>query len=94
MGIGILKHGKTLLSLVIFMLCGCMQQLKDFNSTLSRTNAALSPGSSITSVSNMPQMSEPQIQALHSQLITKVNDNAILHAREEAKGNIEKVLSI
>jgi hypothetical protein len=78
---GIRKHGKLLAILVIIFLSGCMQQLKDLNSALSRTNAALAPGGAglnMPNIPSMPQLSEPQMQALHSQLISRVNDRAIL----------------
>jgi hypothetical protein len=92
MGKGIRKEGKVLAVIVVFSLCGCsIQQLKDLNSSLSKTNAALAPRSAVPS---MPQMTEPQMQALHSRLSVKVNDNSILQVREEARDTIEKILTI
>ena len=85
------KQGKVMVILVILLLCGCMQQLKDLNSSLSKTNATLAPGRAMP---NMPQMSEPQMHVLHSSLSAKVNDNAIFQAREEARETIEKVMTI
>lgn len=94
--------------LVICLLCGCVEQLKELNSALENTrNTLVSSGKSNlpvrsnTSVrssepvgSNMPEMSEDQLREMHEHLSTKLNDKALLKAREEATPNIEKILPI
>ena len=88
---GIRKVSRMLVAIAMLSLCGCMQQLKDLNSTLTKTNAAVAQGSTMP---NMPEMSELQRQTLHSKLVNKVNDRAIHQAREEARPVIEKILEI
>lgn len=79
------------LSFIVVSFSGCAQELSSIQNVLTKTNKMLSSGSTDMSI---PRLSPNQSQALQDQLRSKIGDHNIRQAREEAKEELEKILSV
>lgn len=90
----------AVLSLMVLLFTGCVQQLQDLNAALGKANGFLAPNSAGTPVASrggrgyMPSMSDDQARELRSHLMVKLSDRALAQAKEEAAATIEKILAI
>jgi hypothetical protein len=83
MQINVLKKA-VFLSLIVLICPGCAQELSNLQSVLSATNKVLTTGNTDVNMS-IPRLSPRQSQALQDQIHSKVGDQNIILAREEAR---------